>query len=242
MFTDYYAEQRCTAGRGIVHHRSGGLRTRDDQGRLAGAALGLRSEDITIAEALKPLGYATGNSARTISATATNSCRRCTGSMSFSATSTTSTPEEEPEHPDYPKDPAFKAKYGPRGVLKCKATDGTIRLSIRASARSEADHRGYRPAYEEAHGDDRRRTSNAAIDFIKRQTRANKPFFCWWNGTRMHLYTHVRPNTKAAAGSANIWTACSSTTATSAACSKRSTISASPTTPSSSTAPTTACT
>jgi arylsulfatase len=97
--------------------------------------------------------------------------------------------EEEPENPDYPKDPNFKKRFGPRGVLKCKA-DGKGGQTIKDTGALTRKRM-------ETIDDE---TNNAAIDFIRRQTQANKPFFCWWNGTRMHLYTHVRPEYRGRSG------------------------------------------
>ena len=109
--------------------------------------------------------------------------------------------EEEPEHPDYPKDPAFKAKFGPRGVLKCRPADRddpTVDPRFGKVGKQTIEDTGPLTKKRMETVDDE--TSNAAIDFIKRQTQANKPFFCWWNGTRMHLYTHVRPEYKGRSG------------------------------------------
>ncbi|HEV8505066.1 MAG TPA: sulfatase-like hydrolase/transferase, partial [Chitinophagaceae bacterium] len=101
--------------------------------------------------------------------------------------------EEEPELPDYPKDPAFKAKWGPRGVLKCKASttdDATMDPRFGKVGKQTIEDTGPLTKKRMETIDDE--TSAAAIDFIKRQQAAGKPFFCWWNGTRMHLRTHVR--------------------------------------------------
>ena len=89
IFTDYYGEQSCTAGRSSFITGQSVFRTGLSKVGLPGADLGLRAEDPTIAKLLKPLGYATGSSARTISATRTSFCRRCTASTSSSAISIT---------------------------------------------------------------------------------------------------------------------------------------------------------
>ncbi len=102
--------------------------------------------------------------------------------------------EEEPEHPDYPKDPAFKARFGPRGVLKCTATttdDATVDPRFGRIGRQTIQDTGALTKKRMETIDDE--TCTAAVDFIQRQTRANRPFFCWYNSTRMHAYTHVRP-------------------------------------------------
>jgi len=102
--------------------------------------------------------------------------------------------EEEPELPDYPKDPAYLAKFGPRGVLKCRATDvDNATVDPRFGKIGKADNRGHR-ALTKKRMEERSttKTSAAAIDYMKRQQTAGKPFFCWFNATRMHLRTHVR--------------------------------------------------
>ncbi len=101
--------------------------------------------------------------------------------------------EEEPELPDYPKDPAYLAKFGPRGVLKCKATDRddpTVDPRFGKIGKQTIEDTGALTKKRMETIDDE--TSAAAIDFMKRQQAAGKPFFCWFNATRMHLRTHVR--------------------------------------------------
>ena len=101
--------------------------------------------------------------------------------------------EEEPELPDYPKDPAYRAKFGPRGVLKCKATDRddpTVDPRFGKVGKQTIEDTGPLTKKRMETIDDE--TSAAAIDFMKRQQTAGKPFFCWFNATRMHLRTHVR--------------------------------------------------
>ncbi|MET0706587.1 MAG: arylsulfatase [Tardiphaga sp.] len=201
MFTDYYAEQSCTAGRASFLTGQAGLRTGMTKVGLPGAALGLRSEDITIAEALKPLGYSTGQFGKNHLGDRNEFLPTVHGFDEFFGNLYHLNAEEEPEHADYPKDPAFKAKFGPRGVLKSKATereDPTVDPRFGKVGKQTIEDTGpLTKKRMETIDDD---TSNAAIDFIKRQVQGNKPFFCWWNGTRMHLYTHVRPEYKGRSG------------------------------------------
>jgi arylsulfatase A-like enzyme len=201
MFTDYYAEQSCTAGRASFLTGQSGLRTGMTKVGLPGAALGLQAQDITIAEALKPLGYATGQFGKNHLGDRNEFLPTVHGFDEFFGNLYHLNAEEEPEHPDYPKDPAFKAKFGPRGVLKTKATDRddpTVDPRFGKVGKQTIEDTGpltkkrMETVYDE--------TSNAAIDFIKRQVQANRPFFVWWNGTRMHLYTHVRPEFKGRSG------------------------------------------
>ena len=119
MFTDYYAEQSCTAGRSAFLTGQATLRTGLLQGR-AGCQSRLRAEDITIAEALKPLGYATGPVRKNHLGDRNEFLPTVHGFDEFFGNLYHLNAEEEPEHPDYPKDPKFRAKYGPRGVLKVR--------------------------------------------------------------------------------------------------------------------------
>jgi arylsulfatase len=195
MFTDYYAEQSCTAGRASFITGQAGLRTGLTKVGLPGAALGLRAEDITIAEALKPLGYATGQFGKNHLGDRNEFLPTVHGFDEFFGNLYHLNAEEEPENPDYPKDPAFKAQFGPRGVLKCKATDRddpTVDPRFGKVGKQTVEDTGPLTKKRMETIDDE--TSAAAIDFIKRQSQANTPFFVWWNGTRMHLYTHVRPS------------------------------------------------
>lgn len=201
MFTDYYAEQSCTAGRSSFITGQSGLRTENTKVGLPAATLGLQPEDITIAEALKPLGYATGQFGKNHLGDRNEFLPTVHGFDEFFGNLYHLNAEEEPEHPDYPKDPAFRAKFGPRGVLKCKATDRedpTVDPRFGKVGKQTIEDTGPLSKKRMETVDDE--TSDAAIDFIKRQTQANKPFFCWWNGTRMHLYTHVRPEYKGRSG------------------------------------------
>jgi arylsulfatase A-like enzyme len=201
MFTDYYAEQSCTAGRASFITGQAGLRTGLTKVGLPAATLGLQAEDITIAEALKPLGYATGQFGKNHLGDRNEYLPTVHGFDEFFGNLYHLNAEEEPEHPDYPKDPAFKAKFGPRGVLKCKATttdDPTEDPRFGRIGKQTIEDTGPLTRKRMETVDDE--TSNAAIDYIKRQAKAGKPFFCWWNGTRMHLYTHVRPEYKGRSG------------------------------------------
>jgi arylsulfatase A-like enzyme len=178
MFTDYYAEQSCTAGRSTFITGQVTLRTGLSKVGLPGADLGLRAEDMTIAEALKPLGYATGQFGKNHLGDKDEFLPTAHGFDEFFGNLYHLNAEEEPENPDYPKDPAFRQKFGPRGVIKSSA-DGKIEdTGPLTKKRMETI-------------DDE--TTAAAMDFMDRQVKAKKPFFTWMNTTRMHLYTHVRP-------------------------------------------------
>ena len=194
MFTDYYAEQSCTAGRSSFITGQATLRTGLSKVGLPGATIGLQPQDITIAEALKPLGYATGQFGKNHLGDRNEFLPTVHGFDEFFGNLYHLNAEEEPENPDYPKDPAFKAKFGPRGVIKCRATDRddpTVDPRFGKVGKQTIEDTGPLTKKRMETIDDE--TTAAAIDFIERQVEANKPFFCWLNSTRMHLYTHVRP-------------------------------------------------
>ncbi len=162
LFTDYYAEQSCTAGRASFITGQHGMRTGLTKVGLPGATLGLQKEDPTIAELLKAHGYATGQFGKNHLGDRNEFLPTVHGFDEFYGNLYHLNAEEEPEHRDYPKDPAFRAKYGPRGVLDSKATDSgrpDRGPAIRQSR--EAGHQRHRSAYEEADGDHRRRCGEA---------------------------------------------------------------------------------
>src|SRR5690242_5601972 len=123
LFTDWYGQQSCTAGRAAFITGQSPIRTGLTKVGLPGAPEGLQKKDPTIAELLKPLGYATGQFGKNHLGDRNDFLPTVHGFDEFFGNLYHLNAEEEPEHPDYPKDPAFKAKFGPRGVLKCKATD-----------------------------------------------------------------------------------------------------------------------
>ncbi len=122
LFTDNYGEQICTSGRASIITCQSGLRTGLTKVGLPGATLGLQKEDPTIAELLKPLGYATGQFGKNHLGDRNEFLPTVHGFDEFYGNLYHLNAEEEPELPDYPKDPAFFAKFGPRGVMDCKAS------------------------------------------------------------------------------------------------------------------------
>src|SRR5437867_3235205 len=120
-FTDYYAQQSCTAGRACFITGQNPIRTGLTKVGMPGATVGLQKEDPTIAEMLKPLGYATGQFGKNHLGDRDEYLPTVHGFDEFFGNLYHLNAEEEPELPDYPKDPAFKKQFGPRGVLHCKA-------------------------------------------------------------------------------------------------------------------------
>jgi arylsulfatase A-like enzyme len=168
---------------------------------LPGATLGLQKEDPTVAELLKPLGYATGQFGKNHLGDRNEFLPTAHGFDEFYGNLYHLNAEEEPELPDYPKDPAFKAKYGPRGVLDCKASDKddpTVDPRFGKVGKQVCKDTGpLTKKRMETIDDD---TADRAVDFIKRQKNANKPFFVWVNFTHMHLRTHTKPESVGQAG------------------------------------------
>jgi arylsulfatase A-like enzyme len=186
MFTDYYAENSCTAGRSTFITGQVCLRTGLCKVGIPGATVGLQDRDVTIAEALKPLGYATGQFGKNHLGDRDEYLPVKHGFDEFFGNLYHLNAEEEPEGPYYPKnDTAFIKSGSPRGVLKASA-DGKIEDTgplTRKRMETVDDE-----------------TTAGAIDFMQRQVRANKPFFTWMNTTRMHVFTHIREANKGISG------------------------------------------
>jgi len=185
IFTDYYGEQSCTAGRSSFITGQSVLRTGLSKVGLPGADIGLQAEDPTIAELLKAQGYATGQFGKNHLGDRDEFLPTNHGFDEFLGNLYHLNAEEEPENEDYPESPEFRKRFGPRGVIHSFA-DGRIRdTGPLTKKRMETI-------------DDE--TVDAAIDFIERQAEAGTPFFVWWNGTRMHFRTHVKPELRGISG------------------------------------------
>jgi arylsulfatase A-like enzyme len=192
-FLHYYGEQSCTAGRSNFITGQHGIRTGLSKVGFPGAPMGISQLDPTIAGALKQLGYSTGQFGKNHIGDRNESLPTVNGFDEFFGNLYHLNAEEEPELPDYPKDSAYLKKFGPRGVLRCTATttdDGTVDPRFGKIGKQKIVDTGALTKKRMETVDDE--TVAAAIDFIKRQHAAKKPFFVWWNGTRMHLRTHVR--------------------------------------------------
>lgn len=200
-FTDYYAEQSCTAGRSSFITGQNVFRTGLSKVGLPGAPVGLHKEDPTIAEMLKPLGYATGQFGKNHLGDRNEFLPTVHGFDEFFGNLYHLNAEEEPELFNYPQDPKFRQMFGPRGVMQLKATnkdDSTVDPRFGKIGKQTFRDTGPLTRKRMETIDDE--TSAAAIDFIKRQVKAGKPFFCWYNATRMHLRTHVRPEHRSPKG------------------------------------------
>jgi arylsulfatase len=192
-FQHYYGEQSCTAGRAAFLTGQHGIRTGLTKVGFPGAPMGMSQLDPSIGGLLKNLGYATGQFGKNHVGDRNESLPTVNGFDEFFGNLYHLNAEEEPELPDYPKDPAYLAKFGPRGVLKCKASDRddpTVDPRFGKIGKQTIEDTGALTKKRMETIDDE--TSAAAIDFMKRQQSAGKPFFVWFNATRMHLRTHVR--------------------------------------------------
>jgi arylsulfatase len=193
-FLHYYGEQSCTAGRAAFLTGQHGIRTGLTKVGFPGAPMGMSQLDPSIGGLLKNLGYATGQFGKNHVGDRNETLPTVNGFDEFFGNLYHLNAEEEPELPNYPKDPAYRAKFGPRGVLRCKATDRddpTIDPRFGRIGKQTIEDSGPLTKKRMETIDDE--TSTAAIDYMKRQVQANKPFFVWFNSTRMHLRTHVRP-------------------------------------------------
>jgi arylsulfatase A-like enzyme len=201
MFTDCYGEQSCTAGRASFITGQSGYRTGLTKVGIPGSPVGLQAEDPTIAELLKPLGYATGQFGKNHLGDQNKFLPTVHGFDEFYGNLYHLNAEQDPEDPDYPTDPKFKEQFGPRGVLHCWATDKDDPAEQprwgRVGKQRIEDTGPLTTKRMETCDDD---FAASAKDFIQRQNAARKPFFCWVNFTHMHLRTHTKPSSVGQAG------------------------------------------
>jgi len=186
-FTDYYGQQSCTAGRAAFIGGNVPLRTGMTKVGLPGAKEGWQTTDVTIATVLKAQGYATGQFGKNHFGDRDEHLPTNNGFDEFFGNLYHLNAEEEPENRDYPNGlvlpsgKTFQQQYGPRGVLKCRAnSDGTQTI----------ENTGPLTRKRMETIDDE--TVSAAKSFVQRQAKDGKPFFCWWNATRMHFRTRLK--------------------------------------------------
>jgi arylsulfatase len=180
LFTDWYGQQSCTAGRAAFITGQSPIRTGLTKVGLPGAPEGMKVEDPTIAGLLKNHGYMTGQFGKNHLGDRDEMFPSNHGFDEFYGNFYHLNAEEEPEHPDYPKEkdyPNFKKNFGPRGVMhafsngRCEDTGPLTRKRMET--------------FDEE-------VSAKAIDFMERAKKADKPFFLWWNSTKMHIFTHLK--------------------------------------------------
>ena len=194
IFTDYYGQQSCTAGRAAFITGQSPMRTGLLKVGLPGAKEGLSEKDPTLADLLKPQGYATGQFGKNHLGDRNEFLPTVHGFDEFFGNLYHLNAEDEPENPDYPKNPAFLQRFGPRGVLKCMAT----------ATETPGDDPRFGPWGKQKCEDTGPLTMKrmetiddellkASLDFIDRAHREQKPFFVWFNPTRMHIWTRLKP-------------------------------------------------
>jgi arylsulfatase len=189
LFTDWYGQQSCTAGRAAFITGQSPIRTGLTKVGLPGADLGLQPEDPTIADVLKPLGYVCGQFGKNHLGDRDEFLPTAHGFDEFFGNLYHLNAEQEPENPDYPKDPEFKKKFGPRGVLHSFANpDGTQTIENTGPLtikRMETVDEEF---------------LDASLKFIDKAVKDDKPFFVWWNSTRMHIFTHLKKESQGVTG------------------------------------------
>ncbi len=189
LFTDWYGQQSCTAGRAAFITGQSPIRTGLTKVGLPGAPEGMKAEDPTIATLLKPLGYTTGQFGKNHLGDRDEMLPTANGFDEFFGNLYHLNAEEEPENPDYPKDPEFKKKFGPRGVIHSWAQpDGTQKIEDTGPLTKKR----METVDEE--------TTEAALKFMDKAHKDGKPFFLWWNSTRMHIFTHLKPSSQGKTG------------------------------------------
>ena len=188
-FTDYYGQQSCTAGRAAFLGGNVPVRTGMTKVGMPGAEQGWQKSDVTIATVLKSQGYTTGQFGKNHQGDRDEHLPTMHGFDEFFGNLYHLNAEEEPENLDYPKNPEFRKRFGPRGVLHCKA-DGKGGQTIKDTG----------PLTKKRMETVDEETLAMAKDFIKRNQAEGKPFFCWWNATRMHFRTHVKEENRGISG------------------------------------------
>jgi len=181
LFTDWYGQQSCTAGRAAFITGRSPIRTGLTKVGLPGADLGLKKEDPTIAELLRPLGYVSGQFGKNHLGDRDEHLPTAHGFDEFLGNLYHLNAEEEPENVDYPENPEFRRRFGPRGVIHSwRNADGTQKIEDTGPL----TRKRMETIDDEA--------TAAALGFIDRAHQAGKPFFLWWNSTRMHIFTHLK--------------------------------------------------
>ena len=189
LFTDWYGQQSCTAGRACFITGQVGFRTGMLKVGLPGAKEGLQARDVTIAELLKAQGYSTGQFGKNHLGDRDEHLPTAHGFDEFYGSLYHLNAEQEPENADYFKDAEMKKKYGTRGVIHSWAnTDGTQKIELTGALNKKR----METVDEEF--------TKEALRFMTDAKKANKPFFLWWNSTRMHIFTHLKKESEGKTG------------------------------------------
>jgi arylsulfatase A-like enzyme len=200
-FTDFYGQQSCTAGRAAFITGQNPLRTGLTKVGMPGATVGLQAEDCTIAELLKPLGYATGQFGKNHLGDRNEFLPSVHGFDEFFGNLYHLNAEEEPELPDYPRDPKFLAAFGPRGVMHSFASDkDDATTDPRWGRVGKQTVKDTGPLTKKRMETIDEEITSAALGFMEKQAKANKPFFLWYNSTAMHFRTHLADKNRGKSG------------------------------------------
>ena len=200
-FTDFYGQQSCTAGRAAFITGQSPIRTGLTKVGMPGATLGLSDKDPSVAQFLKAYGYATAQFGKNHLGDRNEHLPTVHGFDEFFGNLYHLNAEEEPYYENYPKDPAFRKKYGPRGVLKCKASDTddkTVDPQFGYIGKQVIENTGPLPKERMETVDEE--FLEGALDFIDRKHNEGTPWFCYFNPTRMHVFTHLKPESKGKTG------------------------------------------
>lgn len=185
LFTDWYGQQSCTAGRAAFITGQSPIRTGLTKVGLPGTPEGMKAEDPTIATLLKQQGYVTGQFGKNHLGDRDDMLPTAHGFDEFFGNLYHLNAEEEPENSDYPKDPEFKKKFGPRGVIHSFANGSITDTGPLTRKRMETIDE---------------EVTDKALAFIDKAVKDNKPFFVWYNTTRMHIFTHLKPASQGKTG------------------------------------------
>lgn len=189
LFTDWYGEQSCTAGRSAFITGQSGFRTGNLKVGLPGAKEGLQARDVTLAQLLKAQGYMTAQFGKNHLGDSDATLPTAHGFDEFMGSLYHLNAEQEPENPDYFKDPALIKKYGTRGVLHTWANpDGTQKIELTGPLTIKR----METIDEEV--------TKASLEYLEKAKKAGKPFFLWWNSTRMHIFTHLKKESQGKTG------------------------------------------
>ena len=201
LFTDWYGQQSCTAGRAAFITGQSPIRTGLTKVGLPGAPEGMPAEDPTIATLLKEKGYITGQFGKNHLGDRNEHLPTVHGFDEFFGNLYHLNAEEEPENPDYPQNAEFKAMFGPRGVLACVATtEDTSPPDPRFGAWGNQKCTDTGPLTRKRMETIDEEVTTRSLDFLDRAVAAKKPFFLWYNTTRMHIFTHLRPESEGKTG------------------------------------------
>ncbi|HTO61531.1 MAG TPA: arylsulfatase [Bradyrhizobium sp.] len=195
LFTDWYGQQSCTAGRAAFITGQSPIRTGLTKVGLPGATEGLQPQDPTLADFLKAHGYVNGQFGKNHLGDRNEFLPTVHGFDEFYGNLYHLNAEEEPENVDYPKDPKFRAQFGPRGVLHCFASatdDPAVDPRFGKMGKQKCEDTG--PLTRKRMETVDEEVQAASMKFMDNAVKEGKPFFVWWNSTRMHDFTHLKPS------------------------------------------------